>query len=196
LLEIRLAPRRAADSVAANRSEANAMGWTFVSSSLVGARAVLALALVAAVVLAPAANALQRRDVRVLDGVYKRSLDLTQSLTEAASGGVSQVNAGGDAQALDCLETLREAANQVSDQLMDVRDVARLAASLHRGPDRKLGAAAARHAAAGALQVLPVEGRQMSATASLCPSQATVQQKAHEGLALISDATVALKGVR
>jgi hypothetical protein len=151
---------------------------------------------VLATATAPAAQALHRGDVRTLDGLYGRSQTLTQSLSEAASGAASQLNAGGDAAALDCLETLREAANQVSDQLMDVRDVAHLAVSLHKGPDRKLGAAAARRAAAGALVVLPAEARQITATASLCPQQAAVQQQAQAGLQLITDATAALKAIK
>jgi hypothetical protein len=174
------------------------MGQTSMSS-MRGGRSAVTLALAAALattIAAPAAQALHRSDVRALDGLYSRSQSLTQSLTQAASGGVSQVNAGGDAAALDCLETLSEAANQVSDQLMDVRDVGHLAVSLHKGPDRKLGAAATRRAAAGALVVLPVEARQITATASLCPQQATVQQQAQAGLQLITDATTALKAIK
>jgi len=174
------------------------MGQTSMAS-MRGGRPVVTLVLAAALataLAAPAAQALRRSDVRALDGLYTRSQTLAQSLTEAASGGVSQVNAGGDAAALDCLETLREAANQVSDQLMDVRDVGHLAVSLHQGADRKLGAAATRRAAAGALVVLPVEARQITATAALCPQQAVVQQQAGAGLQLISEATTALKAIR
>jgi hypothetical protein len=155
----------------------------------------LKLAIAAALLIAgaaPGAQALSRRDVASLDALYNRSQDLTQSLTEAASAGVSQLNSGGDAQALDCLESLRDAAGQVSDQLMDVRDVASLAASLRRGPDRRLGLAATRRAAAGALAALPAERRQIGQTASLCLSQTAVQQQARDALLLINDATAAL----
>src|ERR1700722_4740591 len=81
----------------------------------------LGLATTAALLIAAAASsaeALQRRDVSRLDTLYKRSQDLSQSLTEAASAGVSQLNATGDAQTLDCLQSLQSAASQVSDQLM------------------------------------------------------------------------------
>jgi hypothetical protein len=155
----------------------------------------LKLAIVAALLIAgtaPSAQAMSRRDVRSLDALYKRSQDLGQSLTEAASAGANQLSAGGDAAALDCLESLRDAAGQVSDQLMDVRDVASLAASLHRGPDRRLGLAATRRAASGALAVLPAERRQISQTASLCLSQTAVQQQARDALLLINDAAAEL----
>jgi hypothetical protein len=155
----------------------------------------LKFAIAAALLIAGVASdalALSRRDVASLDALYKRSRDLTQSLTEAASAGVSQLNAGGDGQALDCLESLRDAAGQVSDRLMDVRDVASLAASLHRGPDRRLGLAASRRTAASALAVLPAERRQIGQTASLCFTQTAVQQHARDALQLIDDATAAL----
>ena len=155
----------------------------------------LKLAIVAALLiagLAPSAQAMSRRDVRSLDALYKRSQDLSQSLTEGASAGAAQFNAGGDAAALDCLESLRDAAGQVSDQLMDARDVASLAASLHRGPDRRLGLAAARRSAAGALAVLPAVRRQIEQTASLCLTQTAVQQHARDALLLIDEATAAL----
>jgi hypothetical protein len=147
----------------------------------------------ALVLVAGDAQALQRPGVRALDALYQRSLDLTQSLTEAAAGGAAQLNASGDSQALDCLETLREAASEVSGQLMDVRDVASLAASLHRGADRRLGVAATRRAVAGALTVLPVERRQVTQTASLCSAQAAVGPKAADATKLIDDATAALE---
>jgi hypothetical protein len=41
--------------------------------------------------------------------------------------------------------------------------------------------------------VLPVEAKQINATASLCLTQTIVQQKARDGLLLIDDATPALK---
>ena len=85
---------------------------------------------------------------------------------------------------------------QVSDQLMDVRDVASLAASLQRGPDRRRGAAATRRAAASAVTVLDVEGKQVSRPASLCGSQANVQQFAKDELQLIDDAAAALKALQ
>jgi len=157
-------------------------------------RLALATALVAG--LATPGLATTRHDARAVQGLYQRSLDLTQALTDAASAGVSQLNAGGDAQTLDCLDTLREAANDVSDQLLDVQDVATLSASLHQGRDRRLGAAATRKAAARALEVLPVEARQINQTASLCLTQVVVQQKARDGLTLINDATPVLKTLR
>ncbi|HTX48955.1 MAG TPA: hypothetical protein VME40_06140 [Caulobacteraceae bacterium] len=147
----------------------------------------------AALALPTPASAVTRHDARAVQALYKRSLDLTQALTDAVGGGVSQLNATGDAQTLDCLDTLREAASEVSDQLMDVQDVATLAASLRHAPDRRYGVVAARKAAARALDVLPVEAKQINATASLCLTQTLVQQKARDGLLLIDDATPALK---
>jgi len=154
--------------------------------------AILGAALLVAVA-ATDAGAASRRDAAVLQGLYQRSLDLSQALTEAESGGVSQLNASGDPQALDCLETLREAASEVSDQLLDVRDVASLAAGLHGARDRRQGAAATRAAAGRALDVLPAEARQVNQTAGLCLTQATVQQKARDEAKLIDDATAALQ---
>jgi len=153
----------------------------------------VSLMLWAALALPAPAAAVTRSDARAVQALYKRSLDLSQALTDALGGGVSQLNATGDAQTLDCLDTLREAASEVSDQLMDVQDVSALAASLHRAADRRAGAVAARKAAARALEVLPVEAKQINATASLCLTQTLVQQKARDGLQLIDDATPALK---
>jgi hypothetical protein len=141
---------------------------------------------------APDALALQKRDAKAIDALYQRSLDLTQQVTAAAAGASAQLSGGGGEAALDCLEPLRDAAGQVSDQLMDVRDVASLAASLQRGPDRRRGAAATRRAATSALAVLDVEGKQVSRTASLCASQAGVQALAKDESQLIDDATVTL----
>lgn len=149
--------------------------------------------LLAALAFPDRAVAVTRHDARAVQALYKRSLDLTQTLTDAVGGGVSQLNATGDAQTLDCLDTLREAVAQVSNQLMDVQDVASLAAALRQAPDRRSGAAAARKSAARALDVLPVEARQINATASLCLTQTLVQQRARDGLLLINDATPALK---
>jgi hypothetical protein len=143
--------------------------------------------------IATSAGAVSRRDAHALEALYQRSLDLTQSITTAEGGGVSQLNASGDPQALDCLETLREAAAEVSDQVMDVKDVAGLAATLHGARDRRLGAAATHAATARALDVLPVESRQVSQTAGLCLTQTSVQQSARDGQALITDVTAALK---
>jgi hypothetical protein len=153
----------------------------------------VSMLLLAALTLPAPAAAVTRHDARAIQALYKRSLDLTQALTDAVGGGVSQLNATGDAQTLDCLDTLREAASEVSDQLMDVQDVASLAASLRHAPDRRSGAVAARKAAVRALDVLPVEAKQINATASLCLTQTIVQQKARDGLLLIDDATPALK---
>ncbi|HUO11666.1 MAG TPA: hypothetical protein VMU37_02825 [Caulobacteraceae bacterium] len=152
----------------------------------------LAAIIVLAIAATPAA-AVTRQDARALQALYKRSLDLTQELTDAVGGGVSQLNATGDAQTLDCLDTLREAAGDVSDQLMDVRDVSSLAASLRHAPERRAGRIASRKAAARALEVLPVEARQINQTASLCLTQTVVQQKARDGLTLINDATPVLR---
>ena len=156
------------------------------------------LALGAALALAagPEALALQKRDAKVIDALYQRSLDVTQQVTAAAAGASAQLSGGGGEAALDCLEPLRDAAAQVSDQLMDVRDVASLAASLQRGHDRRRGAAATRHAATSALAVLDVEGKQVSRTASLCASQASVQSLAKDELQLIDDAAAALKALQ
>lgn len=143
--------------------------------------------------IAPDAVALSRRDAKAIDALYQRSADLTQRATSAAASAATQLNNGGDATALDCLEPLRDAASQVSDRLLDVRDVARLAASLQRGADRRRGAAAAHRAAVSALAVLDVEGKQVSRTASLCAAQASVQPLATHQLQLIADATAALK---
>jgi hypothetical protein len=153
----------------------------------------LGLGAALALAVAPEASALQQRDAKAVDALYQRSADLTQQVTAAAATAASQLNSGGDAAALDCLEPLRDAASQVSDQLMDVRDVTSLAASLHRGTDRRRGAAAAHRAAASALAVLDVEGKQVSRTASLCAAQASVQPVAKAELQLIDDATAALK---
>ena len=133
---------------------------------------------------------------RSIDALYQRSLDLTQQVTAAAAGASAQLSGGGGEAALDCLEPLRDAAGQVSDQLMDVRDVASLAASLQRGPDRRRGAAATHRAATSALAVLDVEGKQVSRTASLCASQASVQSLAKDELQLIDDAAAALKALQ
>ena len=142
--------------------------------------------------LAPDALALQKRDAKAIDALYQRSTDLAQQITSAAATAAAQLSGGGDSAALDCLEPLRDAAGQVSDQLMDVRDVTSLAASLHRGADRRRGSAASHRAAARALTVLDVEGKQVSHTASLCVAQASVQPLAKDALQLIDDATVAL----
>jgi hypothetical protein len=150
----------------------------------------LALVLVS---IATSAGAVSRRDTQALESLYKRSLDLTQSITSAEGGGVSQLNASGDPRALDCLETLREAAAEVSDQVMDVKDVADLAAGLRGARDRRRGAAATRAATARALEVLPVESRQVNQTAGLCLTQAQVQQSARDEAALITEVTAALK---
>jgi hypothetical protein len=152
-----------------------------------------ALGAALALAAAPEALALQKRDAKAVDALYQRSLDLTQQVTAAAANASAQLSGGGGEAALDCLEPLRDAAAQVSDQLIDVRDVASLAASLQRGPDRRRGAAATRRAAASALAVLEVEGKQVSRTASLCASQPGVQQLAKDELQLIDDATAALK---
>jgi hypothetical protein len=157
---------------------------------------IFAAALALALAAVSNAEAVTHRDAHALGDLYKRALDLSQSLTEAESGGVSQLNAGGDAQALDCLETLREASGEVADQLMDVKDVASLAAGLHGARDRRHGDAATRAAVARALEVLPVEQKQITQTAGLCLSQAVVQQKARDASLLIADATTALQAVR
>ena len=151
------------------------------------------IALGAALASAPNATALQKQDAKTIDALYQRSADLTQKITSAAATAAAQLSGGGDAAALDCLEPLRDAASQVSDQLMDVRDVTSLAASLHRGVDRRRGSAASHRAAASALTVLDVEGKQVSRTASLCAAQTSVQPLAKDALQLIDDATVALK---
>jgi len=152
-----------------------------------------ALGAALALAVAPDALALQKRDAKAVDALYQRSLDLTQQVTAAAAGASAQLSGGGGEAALDCLEPLRDAAAQVSDQLMDMRDLASLAASLQRGPDRRRGAAATHRAATSALAVLDVEGKQVSRTASLCGSQASVQPLAKDELQLIDDATAALK---
>jgi hypothetical protein len=144
---------------------------------------------------APGAQAVTRRDAQAIDSLYDRSLDLTQSLTQAVGGGVAQLNATGDAQTLDCVDTLREAASEVSGQLMDVDDVAALAAGLRRAPDRRRGAAATGRAIARALGVLPAEARQVNQTAGLCLTQTLVQNKARDQLQLINDAMVELTRV-
>jgi hypothetical protein len=161
-----------------------------------GAGRNLARALSAAAALAIAASgpagATGRGQARALDGLYQRSLASTQDLTNAVGAAVAQLNAGGDAQALDCLETLRDAASETTGQLLDVRDVASLSASLKTKADRRLGTAAVRRAAGRALAVLPAEAAQVSQTAQLCPAQAVVQAKAKGELDLIGDATAAL----
>ena len=158
-------------------------------------RLAVAIGLGAAIVLAlaPDAMALRKRDATAIDALYQRSADLTQQATSAAASAAAQLSSGGDATTLDCLEPLRDAASQVSDQLLDVRDVTSLATGLHRGADRHRGAAAAHRAAASALTVLDVEGKQVSRTASLCAAQASVQPLAKAELQLIDDATTALK---
>jgi hypothetical protein len=148
-----------------------------------------AAALVAAAAAAGGAQAVQHRDVRTLDDLLKRAQDQTSALTAA----VSQASAGGDAQALDCLETLREASNQVTDQLQDVDDVAAEAASLHRLDDRRFGSAATGRAVARALTILPVETKQANQTAGLCLAQADVQARAKDLTQLIEDVTAALE---
>jgi hypothetical protein len=153
----------------------------------------LAIGAALALAAAPHALALQKRDAKAVDALYQRSLGLAQQVTAAAAGASAQLSGAGGEAALDCLEPLRDAASQVSDQLMDVRDVASLAASLQRGPDRRRGAAASRRAAASALAVLTVEGEQVSRTASLCALQAGVQPLAKDELQLIDDAAAALK---
>ncbi len=146
-----------------------------------------------ALAVAPNATALQKRDAKAIDALYQRSADLTQQVTSAAATAAARLSGGGDAAALDCLEPLRDAASQVSDQLMDVRDVTSLAASLHRDADRRRGAAAVRRSVAGALTVLEVEGKQVSRTASLCAAQTSVQPLAKAALQLIDDASAQLK---
>ncbi|HXQ09883.1 MAG TPA: hypothetical protein VN805_02670 [Caulobacteraceae bacterium] len=138
------------------------------------------------------AGAVSHNRAQALDRLYQRSLDLAEELTKTVGAGVAQLNASGDAQSLDCLETLRDAASETSDQLLDVRDVAALAAGLTLKADRRAGTAATRRSAAQALSVLPAEARQVSRTADLCRSQADVQQRAKAELALIDDATAAL----
>lgn len=151
-----------------------------------------AVALTLATLAATGAQAVQHRDVRTLDILLKRAQDETQNLTSAESSGVAQAKAGG-AQGLDCLETLREAANQVADQLQDVDDVAGEAASLRRLDDRRLGSAAAARAAARALEVLPVEAKQANQTAGLCLGQPQIQGKAGDLTRLVDDANAALQ---
>jgi hypothetical protein len=163
-----------------------ASGWRFTQLGL-------AALIFGAIAWSPGAQATTHRDAQAMATLYQRSLDLTQALTDAVGGGVSQLNATGDAQSLDCLETLREAASEVSDRLMDVRDVAALSSRLHRLADRRLGSAAASAAAARALEVLPAESRQVNQTAGLCLTQAQVQQRARDELLLINDATSALE---
>jgi hypothetical protein len=141
------------------------------------------------------AGAVSHNRAQALDLLYQRSLDLTEGLTKAVGAGVAQLSASGDAQSLDCLETLRDAASETSDQLLDVRDVAALAAALTFKADRRTGTAAMRRSAAQALSVLPAEARQVSQTAALCQSQAGVQEQAKAELALIEDATAALTKV-
>ena len=156
-------------------------------------RLVFGIALGAALASAQDATALQKRDAKAIDALYQRSADLTQQITSAAATAAAQLSGGGDSAALDCLEQLRDAATQVSDQLMDVRDVTSLAVSLRRGADRRRGAAATHRAATSALTVLDVEGKQVSRTASLCAAQTGVQPLAKDALQLIDEATVALK---
>jgi hypothetical protein len=139
------------------------------------------------------AGAVSHDRAQALDLLYQRSLDLTEDLTNAVGAGVAQLNASGDAQSLDCLESLRDAASETSDQLLDVRDVAALAASLKLKADRSAGTAATRRSSAQALSVLPAEARQVSQTAALCQSQAGVQAKAEREL--IEDATALLTKV-
>lgn len=152
-----------------------------------------AAVLVVTAAAAGGAQAVQHRDVRALDSLLKRAQDQTSALTFAESGGVAQASAGGDAQALDCLETLREASNQVADQLQDVDDVAAEAASLHRLDDRRLGSAATARSVARALEILPVEAKQANQTAGLCLAQTDIQVKAKDEVQLIDDATAALE---
>jgi|HubBroStandDraft_1064217.scaffolds.fasta_scaffold199409_2 hypothetical protein len=144
-----------------------------------------------AILAAGQAQALQRADVHALDALLQRALDLSQSLTEAAG---AQLKTGGESADLACLETLRDAAGQVSDQLKDVRDVTDLATRL-RGPvDRWRGIASVRRAAAGALAVLPIEARQTDQTAKLCGPDAGARAKLLD--ALIGDATTELTQLR
>jgi hypothetical protein len=143
---------------------------------------------------ASAAN-VQARDVKALDALYTRAFDLTQALTESEGGGVSQLNTTGDAQTLDCIETLREASNQVTDQLMDVDDVAALARRMKQPADRKAAAAQTAKSVTRALDILPVEARQVNQTAGLCLTQPLVQDKSRDQLQLINDAIARLQAL-
>jgi hypothetical protein len=154
-------------------------------------RAILAATAFAVAAGGPA-GATGRSQARALSALYLRSQASAQSLTDAVGAAAAQLNAGGDAQALDCLETLRDAASETTGQLLDVRDVASLAASLKTKADRQLGTGAVRRAAARALAVLPAESAQVSQTAQLCAAQAVVQAKAKAELELIGDATAVL----
>jgi hypothetical protein len=150
------------------------------------------VALAAWVATAPGAQAVQLPDVQAVQALYKRSSDLTQALTQAIGGGASQLGATGDPQALDCAETLREASNQVSDQLMDLVDVTTIAANMHGGQDRRFAASMTRKAAARAQGILAVESRQVNQTAALCLTQAPVQTMAHDQIQFINDASAEL----
>jgi hypothetical protein len=145
---------------------------------------------------AASAATVQARDVKALDALHKRSFDLTQALTESEGGGVTQLNATGDPQTLDCIETLREASNQVTDQLMDVDDVAAVARRMKHPTDRGIAAAHTARAVGRALNILPVEARQVNQTAGLCLTQSGVQDKAREQLQLINDAIGQLQALR
>ncbi|HXQ47503.1 MAG TPA: hypothetical protein VN806_12855 [Caulobacteraceae bacterium] len=170
------------------------MAWSTAGARRAFAGAITAAAL--AVIAGGPAGATGRGQARALDALYERSLESTQDLTTAVGAAVAQLNAGGDAQSLDCLETLRDAASETTGQLLDVRDVADLSATLMAKADRRLGTAAVHRAASRALAVLPAEAAQVSQTAQLCAGQAAVQAKANSELQLIGETTSALGRIR